>query len=211
MTDSSPKQAMSLHEAVALAEASAFRITPTYLYAFKYKDGNKSLGLVPVHIKHPNVSKHIFDLVDPEPGTPLANTVIGTIPKHYKAATDLVLKDANKTLKDVLTKDGASDDAEPLHPSKSAPAAAPITKADVQAALGGTTSVPLDVYLHAVQFGKDPATDLKLLKNQLLTASLLNEPSLSSETLVTIAMVDLILPAAPAQSIPLTSRRFSSS
>jgi hypothetical protein len=171
MTDSSPKQTTSLFEAIALAEASAFRITPTYLYAFKYKDGNKSLGLVPVHIKHPNVSKHIFDLVDPEPGTPLANTVIGTIPKHYKAATDLVLKDATKTLKDVLTKDGASDDAEPLHPPKSA--AAPTTKADVQAALGGTASVPLDAYLHAVQFNKDPATDLKLLKNPQVTATLL--------------------------------------
>jgi hypothetical protein len=171
MTDSSPKQATSLLEAIALAEASAFRITPTYLYAFKYKDGNKSLGLVPVHIKHPNVPKHIFDLVDPEPGTPLANTVIGTIPKHYKAATDLVLKDANKTLKDVLTKDGASDDTELLHPPKSAPT--PVTKADVQAALGGTASVPLDAYLHAVQFNQDPATDLKLLKNPQVTATLL--------------------------------------
>jgi len=160
------KRAISLAEAIALAEASAFRITPTYLYAFKYKDGNKSLGLVPVHIKHPNVSKHIFDLVDPEPGTPLANTVIGTIPKHYKAATDLILKDHSKKLSDVLTKDGASDDAEPLHQKT-------ITKADVQGALGGMASVPLDAYLHAVNFNQDPGTDLQLLKNPQVTSVLL--------------------------------------
>jgi len=187
MTDSSPKQAMSLHEAVALAEASAFRITPKFVYAYKYKDGNKSLGLVPVHIKHANVFKYIDDLVDPEPGTPLANTVIGEIPKHYKAASDLKLKDPNKTLKDVLTKEGQSSAAEPLHvpqpasapvPQPSPAPAAPvppqaITKADVQATLGGTASVPLDAYLHAVQFGQDPATNLKLLKNPQVTSVLL--------------------------------------
>jgi hypothetical protein len=187
MTDSSPKQAMSLLEAVALAEASAFRITPKFVYAYKHKDGNKSLGLVPVHIKHANVFKYIDDLVDPEPGTPLANTVIGEIPKHYKAATDLILKDPNKTLKDVLTKEGQSSAAEPLHdlqpasapvPQPSPGPAAPvppqaITKADVQAALGGTASVPLDAYLHAVQFGQDPTTDLKLLKNPQVTSVLL--------------------------------------
>jgi len=167
MPDSDFTIPLTLEGVLSVTEASAFRITPTYLYAFKYKGGNKSLGLVPVHIKHPNVSKHIFDLVDPEPGTPLANTVIGEIPKHYKAASDLVLKDTTKTLKDVLTKDGASDDAELLHHPKSAPALVP---PPANAGLGGAQAVPLDTYLGAVGFGVSAAA---IMQNTQITSVLL--------------------------------------
>ena len=115
------KSLLALPSILELAEASAYRITPTYVYAFR--KSKKTGGIVPVHIKHANVSKYWDDLVDPEVGNPLANTVIGEIPKYYKAASDLKLKDPTKKLSDVMSKDGGSDE-----PAAPAPKEKPKTK-----------------------------------------------------------------------------------
>lgn len=91
---------LSLTDVFDLTEASAYRVTPDYIYAFrKSKQGT---GIVPVHIKHANVPKHWDNLTDPKPGSPLANLVIGLIPKYYKAPTDLKIKDPAQTISDLL-------------------------------------------------------------------------------------------------------------
>lgn len=101
------KSLLSLSDVFDLTEASAYRVTPTYVYAFK--KSSKGKGIVPVHIKHGNIPKHWEDLVDPEAGTPLANTVIGLIPKYYKAVTDLKPLDPTKSPNDLVVPDGGSE------------------------------------------------------------------------------------------------------
>ena len=174
MTDKkSGFSASTLAEARALAEASAFRITPTYVYAYKHKDNLPTGELVVARIKHANVGKHWDDLVDPPLDSPLNNLVIGTIPKHYKASSDLQLKDKSKSISDVMTHDGPSDEAQPIS-AKPQAAAAPgdISKADINKALSG--GVPLEVYLKTVGFD-DPAKQAALLKNPQITAVLLKQ------------------------------------
>lgn len=151
-------------DALLLVEASAFRITPTYVYAYKYKEGNKALGLVPARIKHANIKNHWDDLVDPEPGTPLANTVIGSIPQSYKAASDLKLKDPTKKLSDVMSKDGQPDDEPEPQPAMS--------KADINQTLSG--GVSLAAYLKTVGFD-DPSKQANLLKNTQVTSVLIKQ------------------------------------
>jgi hypothetical protein len=184
---------VTLGGAVELVEASAFRITPTYVYGWKYKDGNKALGLTPVRIKHPNVWKHINDLVDPEPGSELANTVIGEIPKHYNAASDLKMKDSSKKVSDVMTKDGPSDEAELINPAKtfpvspvSAPPASPVPVPMIDPTSPGGVDLntvaasylndpktALSKFLSLIGFNKTPDSAAQLLKNPKVAGALL--------------------------------------
>lgn len=100
--------------AISLTEAVAIKITPDYVTTYKYKDGVKAKGLIPVNIKHANIDKHFDQLVDPDAGDPLANLVIGTIPKYYKKASDLKPKDPTKSVSDLMSKkDDAPTAAEP--------------------------------------------------------------------------------------------------
>lgn len=132
-----------------VTEASAFRVTPTYVYAYKYKDGSKAAGIVPVHIKHANVWKHWDDLVDPDPGSPLNNLVIGTIPKYYDNPSQLQPKDPKTKVSDLMSKDGEAGAKEaerigtPAMPS------------------GGAPATPLADYLKSINFDDASETILK--------------------------------------------------
>lgn len=113
--------------AIALVEAVAIKITPDYVTTYKYKDGVKAKGLIPVNIKHANIEKHYDQLVDPEPGDPLGNLVIGTIPKYYKKSSDLKPKDPSKSVSDLMDK-GEDKPA----PEKKEPEFSKDTPAEVQ-------------------------------------------------------------------------------
>lgn len=123
---------LPLSSVFELTEASAYRITPTYVFA--YRKSKKGTGVVPVRIKHGNVPKHWANLTDPDPGSPLANTVIGQIPKYYKAATDLKPKDATKKLSDLMSSDYGEEPSRIEVPALPAqPKAKKLTKAQQQA------------------------------------------------------------------------------
>jgi hypothetical protein len=91
-----------------LNEASAYRITPTRIFAFRKAKTGK--GIVMVNYLHKNVAQHWDDLADPPADSALANLVIGTIPKHYKKPQDLQLKDKTKTHAELMSSDDAEEE-----------------------------------------------------------------------------------------------------